>query len=814
MVNDNKPKTQIIEDAFKNALHMTLAKNDKNATDYDHYQSLALAIRNQLVERWLKTQEKYRERNVKRVYYLSMEFLMGRALQNAVLNFNLEDSAREAMTNLGLVLEDLYEQEFDPGLGNGGLGRLAACFLDSLATLDMPAYGCGIRYEFGIFQQIIENGYQKELPDHWLYLGNPWEINRPEMRVPVHFYGKVEKYTDSTGEKRSRWIDTEDILGIPYMTPIPGYNTDTVNSLLLWSSKASDEFNFSFFDSGNYTMAVEDKNESENITKVLYPNDNTQQGKELRLRQEYFLVATSLYFILKNFKDGNDDIFTLSDKVAIHLNDTHPTLAIPELMRILMDKEGLKWDEAWDVTVKTFAYTNHTILPEALEKWPLELLSRILPRHLEIIYEINSRFLQKVLSKFPSDLDRMRKMSIIEEDNGKMIRMASLAFVGSHSINGVSALHTDILKKELFKDFLQVFPNRVNNKTNGITPRRWINQANNALAALISDAIGDSWKKDLSEIKKIDVYKDDLEFQIKWREVKTKNKLAFSKYLLDAKDIKINPESMFDVQIKRLHEYKRQLLNVLRIIAEYLLLKENPNAIRVPRTIMIGGKAAPGYQLAKLIIKLANSVGQIVNNDPSTKDILNFHFIENYNVSLAERIIPASELSEQISTAGMEASGTGNMKLALNGALTIGTLDGANIEIMEEVGRENIFIFGLTADEVATTKQNGYDPKTILKNNPLLNQVIELVRGDFFCHNQPGLFNPIFDTLVNKGDHFMVLADFDAYMSAQRRVDDVYLDQTAWTRKSIINTANMAKFSSDRTISEYADEIWKISSQK
>jgi len=449
-----------------------------------------------------------------------------------------------------------------------------------------------------------------------------------------------------------------------------------------------------------------------------------------------------------------------------------------------------------------------------LEKWPLELLSRILPRHLEIIYEINSRFLQQVLSKFPNDLDRMRKMSIVEEDNGKMVRMASLAFVGSHSINGVSALHTDILKKELFKDFLQVFPNRVNNKTNGITPRRWLNQANNALANLISDSIGDSWKKDLHEIKNIDVYKDDPEFQAKWKAVKQRNKLAFSKYLFDVKDIKINSESMFDVQIKRLHEYKRQLLNVLRIIAEYLLLKENPNAIQVPRTIMIGGKAAPGYQLAKLIIKLANNVGQIINNDPSTKNILNFHFIENYNVSLAERIIPASELSEQISTAGMEASGTGNMKLALNGALTIGTLDGANIEIMEEVGRENIFIFGLTADEVATTKQNGYNPKTVIKNNPLLNQVIELIRGDFFCHNQPGLFNPIYDTLVNNGDHFMVLADFDAYMSAQRRVDEVYLDQTNWTRKSIINTANMAKFSSDRTIGEYAEEIWEITPQR
>ncbi|MBU0713648.1 glycogen/starch/alpha-glucan phosphorylase [bacterium] len=814
MINDNKIKAQKITDAYKNALHMALAKNDKNATDYDHYQALALAIRNHLVERWLRTQDKYKERNVKRVYYLSMEFLMGRALQNAVLNLDLEDSARAAMTSLGQILEDLYEQEFDPGLGNGGLGRLAACFLDSLATLDMPAYGCGIRYEFGIFQQVIEDGYQKELPDHWLYLGNPWEINRPEMRVPVHFYGKVEKYTDSTGEKRSRWIDTEEILGIPYLTPIPGYDTDTVNSLLLWSAKASDEFNFSYFDSGNYTKAVEDKNESENITKVLYPNDNTQQGKELRLRQEYFLVATSLYYIMKNFKTGNDDIFTLPDKVAIHLNDTHPTLAIPELMRILIDIEGLKWEEAWNLTVRTFAYTNHTILPEALEKWPLELLSRILPRHLEIVYEINSRFLQQVLSKFPNDLDRMRQMSIIEETNGRMIRMANLAFIGSQSVNGVSALHTDILKKELFNDFLKVFPNRVNNKTNGITPRRWLNQANSALATLISESIGDAWKKDLSEIKKIDVYKDDPEFQIKWKDVKRRNKLSFCEYLFETKGVKINPESMFDVQIKRLHEYKRQLLNVLRIIAEYLLLKENHNAIQVPRTVMIGGKAAPGYQLAKLIIKLANSVGQIVNNDPATKGILNFHFIENYNVSLAERIIPASELSEQISTAGMEASGTGNMKLALNGALTIGTLDGANIEIMEEVGEDNIFIFGLTADEVATTKQNGYDPKTVVKNNPLLNQVVELIRGDFFCHNQPGLFNQIYETLINNGDHFMVLADFDAYMNAQRRVDEVYLDQTRWTQKSIINTANMAKFSSDRTISEYAKEIWKIKSQK
>jgi len=564
------------------------------------------------------------------------------------------------------------------------------------------------------------------------------------------------------------------------------------------------------FNNGNYEKAVEDKNESENITKVLYPNDNIQQGKELRLKQEYFLVATSLHYIMKNFKDGNKDIFLLPEKVAIHLNDTHPTLAIPELMRILIDKEGLKWKAAWDLTVRTFAYTNHTILPEALEKWPLELLSRILPRHLEIIYGINSRFLQQVLSKYPNDLERMRRMSIIEEANGKLIRMANLAFIGSHSVNGVSALHTNILKQELYHDFLNVFPGRINNKTNGITPRRWLNQANSVLAGLISDSIGDGWKKDLNKIKNIEKYKDDPAFQGKWQEVKRHNKVAFYKYLLETRGVRINPESMFDVQIKRLHEYKRQLLNVLRITAEYLMLKENHNAIQVPRTVMIGGKAAPGYHLAKLIIKLANSVGQIVNNDPATKNILNFHFLENYNVSLAERIIPASELSEQISTAGMEASGTGNMKLALNGALTIGTLDGANIEIMEEVGEDNIFIFGLTANEVAAAKQKGYNPKEILKNNPLLNQVIELIRGDFFCHEQPGLFKPIYNALINNGDPFMVLADFEAYLKAQRRVDEDYLDQTIWTKKSIINTANMSKFSSDRTIMEYADEIWMI----
>ncbi|MCD6205045.1 MAG: glycogen/starch/alpha-glucan phosphorylase [Candidatus Marinimicrobia bacterium] len=811
---ENGEKTEQITQSYINALRIALAKNEKTATDYDHYQALALAIRNYLVERWLKTQEKYRQENPKRVYYLSMEFLMGRSLQNAILNMKLEKSSREAMKNVGQKLEDLYEQEFDPGLGNGGLGRLAACFMDSLATLDMPAYGCGIRYEFGIFKQVIENGFQVEMPDNWLYYGNPWEIQRPEMRVPVHFYGKVEKYTDSKGVKRSRWYDTDQVMGIPYLTPIPGYDTDTVNTLMLWSAKASDEFNLEYFNNGNYNKAVEEKNDSENISKVLYPNDNIREGKELRLKQEYFLVATSIYYIIRNFKTINDDIRQLPEKVAIHLNDTHPTLAIPELMRILVDIEGLDWDEAWDITVRTIAYTNHTILPEALEKWPLEMLARILPRHLEIIYEINSHFLQKVLSVFPGDLNQMGKMSIIEETNGKLIRMANLAFVGSHSVNGVSALHTEILKKDLFNDFLKVFPGRINNKTNGITPRRWLNQANEPLAALISESIGDSWKKNLDDIHQIADFANDDGFKEQWQKVKRLNKERFCQYLDKSKGIKINPDSMFDVQIKRLHEYKRQLLNVLRIISDYLLLKENPNAITIPRTIMIGGKAAPGYHMAKLIIKLANSVGKIVNNDPATKNVLRFHFLENYNVSLAERIIPASELSEQISTAGMEASGTGNMKLALNGALTIGTLDGANIEIMEEVGEDNIFIFGLTADEVARKKAEGYVPQDILRDNPLLNQVLDLIRGDYFCHDQPGLFRPIYDVLVNHGDVFMVLADFESYVNTQRKVDTVYEDQSEWTRKSIINTANVAKFSSDRTIREYAREIWNIESQR
>jgi starch phosphorylase len=769
--------------SFTNHLLYSLAKDQYVATALDRYMSLAMTVRDRLVERWIATQQRYYRKDSKRVYYLSAEFLMGRALGNNLINLGLYDVARESMRMLGVDLPDLLEQEVDAGLGNGGLGRLAACFLDSMATLDIPGYGYGIRYEFGMFEQQIKDGYQIELPDEWLRLGNPWELPRPEYALPVHFGGRLEEYQEN-GKYRVRWIDTENVIGMPYDTPIAGYGNGSVNTLL-------------------------DKNRSETISKVLYPSDVKVFGRELRLKQQYFFVACSLFDIIRRHLSTHKDLSDFSDKVAIQLNDTHPAVAIPELMRLFIDDHDLSWDEAWETTVRTFGYTNHTLLSEALETWPVELFGRYLPRHLQIIYEINRRFLRQVMNRFPHDNARLSRMSLIEEADGvhKRIRMASLAVVGSHSVNGVAALHTDLLKQHLLHDFHELWPERFNNKTNGVTPRRWLLMANPQLADAITARIGDAWITDLDELKKLVPHAEDAQFRQQIRDIKRANKESFAAYLAAHHDLHIDPSSLFDVQVKRLHEYKRQLLNLLHVVALFLRIKRDTKADVVPRTFLFGGKAAPAYFTAKTIIKLINSVAAVVNGDPQMEGKLKVIFLPNYRVSLAERIFPASDLSEQISTAGKEASGTGNMKFALNGALTIGTLDGANIEIREEVGADNFFLFGMTAQEVTDLQRRGYRPRDFYEQNPELRAVLDLISSGFFEPENPGLFKPLIQNLLDV-DTYMLLADFESYTECQKRVGEAYRDQEHWTRMAILNIANMGKFSSDRTIREYARDIW------
>jgi starch phosphorylase len=805
-----KSRQTTLGEACLAAMRFAIGREVENASFYNKYQSIAIAMRTRLMDRWLETEKRYREADVKRVYYLSLEFLMGRTLQNTILNLDMEEEAREAIRELGMVLEDVYEAEHDAGLGNGGLGRLAACFLDSMATLNIPAKGYGIRYEYGIFNQLIEDGYQVEKPDYWLFRGNPWETPRVERMQRVQYGGRTRPYVDEAGRYRVDWIGTDDVFALPHEIPIPGYHTETVNLLTLWSVRAGEEFNLEYFNDGNYLKAVEQQTASENISKVLYPNDNIEAGKELRLKHEYFFASASLQEILQNYLQDHHDLALIPDRVAIQLNDTHPAIAIPEMMRLLVDGLSLGWETAWDIATRTFAYTNHTLLPEALETWEVELLERLLPRHLEIIYEINRRFMMEVSSTFPGDGEMAARLSIIQEGSPRRVRMAHLAVVGSHSVNGVAALHSRLLKTSLMPDFNRLWPWKFNNKTNGVTQRRWLRQANPALSRLISEHIGEGWVTDLNALEELLTKMDNRGFQDDWREAKEMNKMVLANGIKGDLGIEVDSASMFDVQVKRIHEYKRQLLNVLGVAARYFRIKSNPGGEWVGRTVMIGGKAAPGYFMAKLIIKLINDVGKAINADPDTGGLLKLVFMPNYGVSMAERIFPASELSEQISTAGMEASGTGNMKFALNGALTIGTLDGANIEIKDAVGEENIFIFGLNDREVAEKKRNGYSPWDQYHQNDELRNVLDAIRDGFFSPDDPGRFRPIFDSLLYRGDPYMLLADFASYMACQQRVDDCYRNAVEWTRRSIRNVAKMGYFSSDRTIQEYAADIWNV----
>ncbi|PKN45700.1 MAG: glycogen phosphorylase [Deltaproteobacteria bacterium HGW-Deltaproteobacteria-17] len=805
---ENDPKS--LQRSFANHLEYSQGKNRHIATRHDLYQAAALSIRDRLMERWNDTMNTYYEKNVKRVYYLSLEYLMGRTLGNSLVNLGIEGDAATALTELGYDLEDLRELEPDAGLGNGGLGRLAACFLDSMATLGLPADGYGIRYEYGIFDQKFENGFQVEKPDHWLRFGNPWELVRPEFSYPVSFGGHVEKSTDAEGRLSCRWVPADRVVAVAYDTPVPGYRNRTVNTMRLWSARTLDEFSLQHFNEGDYMRAVADKIHDENISKVLYPADEREAGKELRLKQEYFFVAATLKDIIRRFRIKNEDLRKLPTKVAIQLNDTHPALAIPELMRLLVDKNGFPWEDAFSVCQGVFGYTNHTILPEALEKWPVYMLERLLPRHLEIIYEINRRFLEEVSARFPGEPELVSKLSIIEEGPRKSVRMAHLAIVGSHSLNGVAALHSEILKAKTFHDFHRLWPEKFNNKTNGVTQRRWMKLCNPRLTGLIEKHIGGGFMTDLSGLAKLAPLADDPKFRAAFREVKSANKRALAHLVRQKTGITINPDSIFDCQIKRLHEYKRQLMNVLHIIALYNRIKAGQGAGMVPRTFIFGAKAAPAYRMAKLIIKLINSVADVVNDDPDVGDRLKVVFLENYSVSLAQRIIPAADVSEQISTAGMEASGTGCMKLSMNGALTIGTLDGANVEILEEVGAENMFIFGLKTDEVLHLRASGYRPRDVYERCDELRQVLDMIAGGAFCPEQPGLFAPIVHALLDGGDYYMVMADYESYARCQEALADTYRDPEKWSRLAILNVARMGKFSSDRTIRQYADEIWHV----
>ena len=789
--------------------HLTYSagKDKINAKAHDWFVSLSHVARDKVVGELMSTMRSYYDQDVKRVYYFSLEFLMGRALSNSLDNLGLLDMAKQALKALSISPDDVFEAEPDAGLGNGGLGRLAACFLDSMATLGIPGFGYGIRYEYGMFFQRIQNGQQVESPDNWLRYGNPWEFPRPEVIYPVKFYGRVVEYADEKGVLRYHWMDTNDVLAMAYDTPVPGYMTDAVNNMRLWSAKASHDFELSYFNEGNYIKAVEDKNQSENISKVLYPDDSTLMGRELRLKQQYFFVAASLQDILYRFEKYHDNFDHLPEKVAIQLNDTHPSIAIVELMRILVDLKHLDWDRAFSITTRTFAYTNHTLMPEALETWPVELLETVLPRHMQIIYEINHRFLKEVRASYPGDNELLRRISIIDDGPPKKVRMAHLAFVGSHRVNGVAKIHTDLMKETIFSDLERFSPGKIINITNGITPRRWLKQANPALSSLISGKIGPGWTKDLALLKKLIPLSEDGDFRVAFREVKQQNKECLASFIKNTLHLEVPADSLFDVQIKRIHEYKRQLLNVLHVVTRYQEIISSPGEDHQPRTVIFSGKAAPGYQMAKLIIRLINDVGEIVNHDHRVGSRLKVVFIPNYSVSNAEMIIPAADLSEQISTAGTEASGTGNMKLSLNGALTIGTLDGANIEIASEVGEENIFIFGMKAAEILHLKKTGYRPWEHYETQKDLKQAIDLIGSGYFSPDQPTLYKPIVDSLLS-ADPFFLLADYASYRNAQRAVDLAYRDQDRWARSSILNVANMGKFSSDRTILQYANDIW------
>ncbi len=783
------------------------------ATAADRFTAIALTIRDRLMHRWSHTQAEYQRLDPKRVYYLSAEFLLGRALGNNLLALGLHDRIRQTLAELGVDLSDLLEEEPDAGLGNGGLGRLAACFLDSMATLGIAGYGYGIRYEFGIFRQEIRDGHQVELPDEWLRFGNPWEVVRPEYSVVVNFGGRMEDAVDARGRYRPHWVGTSQVLGVPYDTPVAGFQCNTVNTLRLWRARASHEFDLAVFNDGDYVRAVEDKNASEVMSKVLYPNDQNQAGRDLRLKQQYFFVACSISDIVRRYLRNHDSFDAFAAKNAIQLNDTHPSIAIAELMRVLIDVHDLPWAKAWEITQATFGYTNHTLLPEALEKWSVSMFERLLPRHLQIIFEINHRFLQQVSARYPNDQERMGHMSIVEEGPDRKVRMAHLALVGSHAVNGVAALHSQLLRDYVLRDFAEMMPERFSNKTNGVTPRRWLLACNPRLSSLITEAIGPKWTTELDRLEELLPFANDRAFVQRVRAAKLANKEAFGVELMKTLRLEVDPSALFDVQVKRLHEYKRQHLNALHIVKMYLDAKRNVDSLLVPRVMMFAAKAAPGYRSAKLIIKFINSIARVVNADKSLHGRLKVAFLPNYRVSLAEQIIPASDLSEQISTAGKEASGTGNMKFSMNGALTIGTLDGANVEIRDAVGAENFFLFGLTEQEVAATKARGYNPRAVYEQQPALREVIDAISGGMFDGPDRGIFAPLIDSLMNQ-DEYLLFADFAAYCDEQQKVSQLYASPDRWHAMAVRNIAKMGMFSSDRTIREYANDIWGVETIK
>ncbi len=791
-------------------LAISLGRDSHSVNNRYRYTALVMAVRDRLMERWKNTHAAYYQSDCRRGFYLSMEFLMGRALGNALLNLDLETSVREALQDLGMKIEDLQEEEADAGLGNGGLGRLAACFLDSCATLQLPVFGYGLRYEYGMFRQRIASGVQIEEPERWLAHGSPWELQRPEYTQRVKFGGRTEFYTDDHGKTRLRWVATHDVHAVPYDMPVPGYRNGTVNTLRLWRAEALEDFDLADFNKGDYQAAIDEGAAAENITRVLYPNDKSENGKELRLRQQYFLASASLQDIVRRWASVHgQDFRDFAEKNVCQLNDTHPTVAVAELMRLLMDDYGQGWDDAWSVTTRVFAYTNHTLLPEALEKWPVELFRKLLPRPLEIIFEINARFMRVVANKWPGDTARQARMSIIDEGGGGQVRMAYLAIVGSCSVNGVAALHTDLLKAGLFRDFCELWPAKFNNKTNGVTQRRWMAMCNPGMARLIDDATGTGWRTDLSELRKLAPKAKDRQFREAWMAVKRANKMRLAEVVRRECGVEFPVDAMFDVQVKRIHEYKRQLLNALHVVHLYDRIKRGDTKGWTKRCVLFGGKAAPGYHMAKSIIRFCCHLAGVVNADPDCQDLLKVAYIPDYRVSMMEKIAPAADLSEQISTAGKEASGTGNMKFMMNGALTIGTLDGANIEIREEVGDDHFFLFGKTTEEINAMRA-GYDPKQVIASDPDLSRVIALIRSGHFNQCDPGIFDDIIHTLADWGDYWMVCADFADYVKAQSKAAALYLDRERWAVSSILNTAASGKFSTDRTIGEYNRDIWKL----
>jgi starch phosphorylase len=797
-----------IKSSFLDALFYMQGKFPALATKNDYYMALAYAVRDRMLHRWISTASEYTRHGSRTVAYLSAEFLLGPHLGNNLLNLGILELVRECMKELGFDFNELLHQEEEPGLGNGGLGRLAACFIDSLATLEIPALGYGIRYEFGIFHQQIVDGWQIEKTDKWLRNGNPWELIRPEWAVSVKFGGHTETYVDEHERIRVRWAPHKIVHGVPYDTVILGYRTNTANTLRLWRAEAPESFDFAIFNSGDYYGAVNQKVTSENLSKVLYPNDEQLRGKELRLEQQYFFVSCSIQDMFRILRTQQLPATEFHEKFAVQLNDTHPAIAIAELMRVFIDEHALDWHEAWSITCRTFGYTNHTLMPEALERWSLEVFARVLPRHLEIIYDINAHFLQEVRMRFLGDDDKIRRMSIIDENGERYVRMAHLACVGSHAINGVAALHTELLEHDVLKDFYELWPEKFSNKTNGVTPRRWMALANPNLSSLITEHIGEGWIKDLSMLKRLEPLAEDPAFRARWREIKQQNKQGLAALAAKRTGILIDPNSMFDVLVKRIHEYKRQHLKVLHIVSMYLSIKSTPGLPVVPRTFIFGGKAAPGYHLAKLMIKLITAVGDVINRDPDVRDTLRVVFLPNFNVTNGQRVYPAADLSEQISTAGKEASGTGNMKFCMNGALTIGTLDGANIELREEIGAENFFLFGLTAQQVHTLKAGGYRPMDYYAADSRLREVVDLIRSGYFSHGDTDLFRPLMDNLMYY-DPYLLFADFTSYVDCQAKVSEVYRDVERWTRLAILNTARSGKFSSDRTIREYCSDIWQ-----